>query len=56
MDTGLIIIYTIVGLFALIGFACFVLLCFYITECIKDSIEAENYKSPYLYEDNNEEV
>ena len=45
------------GILAAIGLAFVVFLTIYVTECIKESIEAENKKSPYLYpEDTKDEV
>ena len=57
MDTGLIIVHIIAGLFALLGLVCFIFLAVFATHCIKESIERENYKSPFLYrEDYKSEV
>ena len=42
MDTGLLILYFIVGFFALIGLCCFVFFMIFVTECIKDAVEQGN--------------
>ena len=52
----MVAIYILIGFFALVGLVCFVLLFVFLTESIAETIEQENYKSPYLPEEYNEEI